>query len=183
MAEEGLPYTRSAGFARFWRIPARAPILPAMKAKVPAALVGAALMAALLVGCPETTPIQDGVSRTFTLKSVDFVLRPNPDGQSAVASATYDMPEITANIVAAGTVAAEIDLGSQGTEWSALPLTLHFMDRSGAPHVVMIQPGYREGEFMLLLRADLQGTVAGMLVLNGYRLRAIIISGDAAGDG
>ena len=153
-----------------------------MKAKVPAALVGAALMAALLMGCPETTPIQDDVvSRTFILKSADFVLRTDPDGKNAVASATYDVPEITADIIAAGTVAAEIDVGSLGKEWSALPLTLHFTDRSGDPYVVTIQPSYREGEFMLLLRGDLQGTLAGILALNGYRLRAIVISGGAVG--
>ena len=166
---------------RLWRLLARALILAAVKARVPAALVGAAVMAALLVGCPETTPVQDVVSRTFTLQTADFVLKPNPDARSAVASAAYDVPEITAEIVAAGTVTAEIDLGSQGKEWSALPLTLHFADRNGDPHVVAIQPSYREGAFILLMRADLQGTVAGMVAVNGYRLRAIVISGDAAG--
>ena len=60
-----------------------------MKAKVLAALV--ALMAALLVGCSGTTPVAGVVSRIFTLESADFVLRSAPDGQNAVASATYDV--------------------------------------------------------------------------------------------
>ena len=96
-----------------------------MRAKVPAALVGAALMATLLWGCEGTTPVPVAhvVSRTFTLKVDDFDTRLNPGGQSAVASATYDMPEITEQVIAGGTVTAEIDLGTLGTAWSALPPT------------------------------------------------------------
>ena len=91
------------------------------------------------------------------------------------------MPEITEEIVAAGTVTAEIDLGSQGKEWSALPLTLYFTDGGGEPHVVAIQPGYKKGKFMLVLRATTESMLDGLLAVNGYRLRAIVISGDAAG--
>lgn len=155
-----------------------------MKAKVPAALVGlVALMAALLVGCSATTPVPDVVSRTITLESADFALRTPADGQNAVATATYDVPEITAEIVDAGTVTAETDLGSLGATWSALPLTLRFTERTGAARAVEIQTSYREGEFMVVVQADrLQNTVAGMLAVNGYRVRATVISADEAGD-
>ena len=150
-----------------------------MKAKVLPALV--ALMAALLVGCSGTTPVPDVVSRIFTLESADFVLTSAPDGQNAVASATYDVPEITAEIVEAGTVTAETDLGSLGTAWSALPLTLRFTDRNRVPHVTEIRTSYREGEFVVLLQADLQlDTVAGVLAVNGYRVRATVISAEEA---
>ena len=144
------------------------------------ARVGTVLMAfVLMMGCPETTPVQDVVSRTFTVKTGDFVLTPDADGVNAVARATYVLPEITAEVVAAGTVTAEIDLGSRGVEWSALPLTVPVTHRSVA-HVVAIQPRYREGKFVLLLRSDLQGTLAGIVAVNDYRVRAIVIYGDAA---
>ena len=138
-------------------------------------------MAALLVGCPEATSVQGVVSRTFTLKARDFVLTPDSDKQNAVARAVYDMREITAEIVDAGTVTAELDLGSKGAEWSALPLTLHFTDGSGGPRAVAIQSGYRTGKFIVLLRADLTGAVAGQVEVNDYQLRVIVIPGRAAG--
>ena len=81
--------------------------------------------------------------------------------------------------MAAGTVTAEIDLGSRGTESSALPVTVQVPHGSDT-HVVTIQPRYRNGEFVLLLGADLQGTLAGIVAVNGYRVRAIVIYGDAA---
>ena len=137
-------------------------------------------MAALLAGCQETTPVQDVVSRTFTLKAADFALKLDPDGRNWVASATYDMAEITAEIVAAGTVTAELDSGSAGTEWSALPLTLHFTDPARTPHAVAVQLRYRSGEFTVLLRADHEGALAGVLEVDGYRLRVIAIHGHVA---
>ena len=116
----------------------------------------------------------------FTLESANFSAEVTPDGQN-VASATYDMQEITAKIVAAGTVTAETDLGSLGTSWSALPLTLGFTDRNGVRHVIEIQTGYREGAFVVLLQADLQqDTFAGVLAVNGYRVRATVISAEEA---
>ena len=155
-----------------------------MKAKVPATLVGVVgVMAALLIGCSGTTPVRDVVSRLFTLESADFVSRPPPDGQNDVASATYDMPEITGEVVEAGTVTAETDLGSLGLAWSALPLTLRFTDRNGFPHVVEIQTGYREGAFVVLVQAALQmDMIAGVLAVNGYRVRATVIRAEEAGE-
>ena len=137
------------------------------------------LMAAVLMGCDETTPAHDVVSRTFTVKTRDFVVTPDAAGVNAVARATYDLPEITAEVVAAGTVTAEIDLGSEGVEWSALPLTVQ-LSHGRDTHTVTIQPSYREGKFVLLLRGDLHGTVAGIVAVDGYRVRAIVIYGDAA---
>ena len=165
-----------------WRFLARSPILGSVRAKVPAALVGAALMATLLAGCEGTTPVPVAhvVSRTFTLNVRDFDTRLNPGGQNAVASATYDMPEITEEIVAAGTVTAEIDLGTEGTAWSALPLTYHFSDDSGDAHVVAIRPSYRKGTFMLLLRATSASMLDSVVAVSGFRLRAIAIYEDAA---
>lgn len=150
-----------------------------MITKVRVALAGTAVMAAVLMGCEETTPVRDVVSRTFTVKTADFELKVDEDRLKATARATYDMPEITADVVAAGTVTAEIDLGSAGAEWSALPLTAQVTHGSDA-HVVTIQPRYREGEFILLLRADLQGTVDSIVAVDDYRLRVIVIYGDAA---
>ncbi len=155
------------------------PILAAMITNVRVALAGTVLMAAVLMGCEETTPVRDVVSRTFTVKTGDFVPTPDADGVNAVARATYDLPEITAEVVAAGTVTAEIDLGSEGAEWSALPLTVQLSHGSDT-HVVTIQPRYREGKFVVLLRSDLQGTVAGIVAVDGYRVRAVVIYGDAA---
>ena len=165
-----------------WRFLARPPILGSVRAKVPAALVSAALMATLLVGCEGTTPVSVAhvVSRTFTLKAEDFDTRLNPDRQNAVAVATYAMPEITEPVVAAGTVIAEIDLGTEGTQWSALPLTYHFSDDSDERHVVAIQPGYRKGTFMLTLRAASTSMIDSVLAVSGFRLRATAIYEDAA---
>ena len=53
--------------------------------------------------------------------------------------------EITAGVVAAGTVTAEIDLGSEGVEWSALPLTAQVTQGSEI-QVLAIQPRYREAD-------------------------------------
>ena len=155
-----------------------------MKPKLPAALVGvAALIAALLVGCSETTPVVAGVvSRTFTLESTDFAIRTPADGRNPAASATYDVPEITAAIVEAGTVQAETDLGSLGSTWSALPLTLRFTERTGAARSVEIQTSYRDGTLVVVVQADrLDNTVAGVLAVDGYRVRATVISADEAG--
>ena len=151
-----------------------------MIANARVALIGTALMAAVLMGCEQTTPVPDVVSRTFTVKTRDFVLTPDADGVNAVALATYVLPEITAAVVAAGTVTAEIDLGSGGVEWSALPLTVQATQGSNA-HAVAVQPRYREGKFVVLLRSDLQGTLAGIVAVDGYRVRAIVIPGNAAG--
>ena len=150
-----------------------------MITKVRIALVGTVLMAFVLMGCPETTPVQDVVSRTFTVKTGDFVLTPDAGGVNAVARATYAVPEITAEVVAAGTVTAEIDLGSKGVEWSALPLTVRVTQGSNT-HAVAVQPRYRQGTFVLLLSSDLQGTLAGIVAVNDYRVRAIVIQGDRA---
>lgn len=150
-----------------------------MITKVRIALAGTVLMAAVLMGCDDTTPVRDVVSRTFTMKTSDFVLTPDADGVNAVARATYAVPEITADVVADGTVTAEVDLGSEGVEWSALPLTAPLSHGSDT-HVVAIQPRYREGRFVVLLRADLQGTLAGIVAVNDYRVRAVVIYGDAA---
>ena len=171
---------RPAG--RLWRFPARPPILGSVRAKLPAALASAALVAALLVGCEQTTPVPvtQVVSRTFTLKAGDFDTRLNPGGQTAVALATYDMLEITEQIVASGTVTAEIDLGTQGTAWSPLPLTHHFTDIGGNPHVVTIQPGYRKGTVTLLLRAASASMIDSVLAVSGFQLRATAIYNDAA---
>ncbi len=162
-----------------------------MITKVRIALVGTVLMAFVLTGCPETTPapvaqpvaqpVAHVVSRTFTLKAEDFDTRLNPDRQNAVAVATYAMPEITEAVVAAGTVIAEIDLGTEGTAWSALPLTYHFSDDSDERHVVAIQPGYRKGTFMLTLRAASTSMLDSVLAVSGFQLRAIAIYKDAAG--
>ena len=157
----------------------RGPILAAMITNVRVALIGTVLMAAVLTGCEQTTPVPDVVSRTFTLETGDFVPTEDTDGVNWVARATYDLPEITAEVVAAGTVTAEIDLGSKGVEWSALPLTAQ-LSHGGDTHVVTIQPLYREGTFVVLLRSDLQGTVAGIVAVDGYRVRAVVIYGDAA---
>ena len=154
-----------------------------MKAKVLAALVSAVLLATLLVGCDETTPgpVAHGVSRTFIPKVIDFDTRLVPDGQSAVAVATYAMPEITEEVVAAGTVTAEIDLGTEGTEWSPLPLTYHFSDNSGDRHVVAIQPGYRKGTFVLTLRATRDSMLDSVLAVSRFRLRAVAIYEETTG--
>ncbi len=144
------------------------------------ALVGTVLVAAtVLMGCEETTPVRDVVSRTFIVKTSNFVLTPDAEGVNAVARATYVLPEITAEVVAAGTVTAEIDLGSEGVEWSALPLTMQ-VTQDKKTHAVAAQPRYRKGEFVLLLRSDLQGTLAGIVAVDGYRVRAIVINADAA---
>lgn len=119
------------------------------------------------------------VSRTFTVKTRDFVVTSDATG-NAVASATYAVPEITEEVVAAGTVTAEIDLGSGGVEWSALPLTVQ-VTQGIDTHTVAVQPRYREGRFVLLLKSDLPGTYAGILDVDGYRVRAIVIPGNAAG--
>ena len=155
-----------------------------MRAKVPAALVSAALLATLLVGCDGTTPapVAHVVSRTFIPKVNDFDTRLIPDGQSAVAVATYAMPEITEEVVAAGTVTAEIDLGTEGMAWSALPLTYHFSDNSGDRHVVAIQPGYRKGTFVLTLRATRASMLDSVVAVSAFRVRAVAIYEDA-GDG
>ena len=136
-------------------------------------------MAAVLVGCPETTPVQVA-SRTFTLKSAKFGLKVDPDRRHAVASASYDMKEITAKIVAAGTVTADIDSGSAGKEWSPLPLTLRFTDPNGASHAVAIQLGYQEGKFTVLMRGDHQSALASVLEVEDYKLRVVVIHGQAA---
>ena len=154
-----------------------------MKAIVLAALVGvAALMAALLVGCSETTPVVPGVvSRIITLESGDFAIRTPADGRNPAASATYDVPEITAEIVEAGTVQAETDLGSRGSTWSALPLTLRFTERTGAARVAEIHTSYQEGTFVVVVQADrLDNMVAGVLAVDGHQVRAIIIPADEA---
>ena len=164
--------------AWLWRFLARPPILGSVRAKVPVALVGAALVAWLMVGCEETAPVPHVVSRTFTLKVDDFDTKLSPGGQDAVASATYDMPEISEKIVAAGTVTAEIDLGTQGKSWSALPLTHYFRDAGGTPHVVAIQPGYRKETFMLTLRATSASMLDSVLAVSGFRLRAVAIRED-----
>ena len=58
---------------------------------------------------------------------------------------------------------------------------MRFTDRNGVPHVTEIQTGYREGEFVVLLQADLQlDTVAGVLAVNGYRVRTTVISAEEA---
>ena len=150
-----------------------------MITNVRVALAGTVLMAAVLMGCEETTPVRDVVSRTFTLKTGDFVPTEDVDGVNWVARATYHLPEITAEVVTAGTVTAEIDLDSEGLEWSALPLTVQLSHGSDT-HTVAIQPRYREGKFVVLLRSDLQGTVAGIVAVDGYRVRAVVIYGDAA---
>ena len=144
-------------------------------------LAGTVLMAAVLMGCDETTSVRDVVSRTFTVKTTDFKnidLNTDATGANAVARATYVMPEITAEVVAAGTVTAEIDLGSGGEEWAALPLTVQVTHGSDT-HAVAIEPRYREGEFILLLRVDLQRTFAVIGAVDGYRVRAVVIYGDA----
>ena len=125
-------------------------------------------------------PVPHVVSRTFTLKVGDFDTTLNPGGQSAVASGTYAMPEITEEIVAAGTVAVEIDLGTEGTAWSALPLMYHFSDDGGARHVVSIHPGYRKGTVTLTLRATSASMLDSVLAVSGFRLRAVAIYEDAA---
>ena len=71
--------------------------------------------------------------------------------ENAVASRTYDMPEITKEIVEAGTVTAQIDLGTEGVEWSPLPLTWRF-EEDGVRHVVTVEFDYRKGKFELHLR-------------------------------
>jgi len=154
-------------------------MIDTVKARMPVAL-GAALMAALLAGCQETTPVRDVVSRTFTLKAADFAVKLDPDGRNAVASATYDMAQITPEIVAAGTVTADLDLRSNGAEWSALPLTLRFTDPVGDPHTVAIQSRYRKGQLTVLLRAVHQSALAGVLEVDGYKLRVVAIRGQAA---
>ena len=142
-----------------------------MITNVRVAIVGTVLMAFVMMGCPETTPVGDVVSRTFTVKRADFKnIDVNTDANgvvSAVARARYDMREITAEVVAAGTVTAEIDLTMQVT-------------RDNKPHAVTIQPRYRKGEFVLLLSSDLQGTLDGTEAVDGYRVRAVVIYGDAA---
>ena len=166
-----------------WRFLARPPILGAVRAKAPAALVGAALIATLLVSCEGTTPapVAHVVSRTFTLKAEDFDTRLNPGRQNAVAVATYAMPEITEAVVAAGTVIAEIDLGTEGTAWSAMPLTYHFSDNSGDRHVVAIQPSYRKGTFVLTLRATRDSMLDSVLAVSRFRLRAVAIYEETTG--
>ena len=123
-----------------------------VKAHVPAllrALACAALVGALSAGCSETTPVEDVVSRTFTLEDGGFVTTFDSVSNSGVGTARFAMREITAEIVAAGSVTAEIDLGSKGKEWSALPLRWRLTDSDGSLHVVDIQPSYKQGEFML----------------------------------
>ena len=92
------------------------------------------------------------------------------------------MPEITENIVEAGTVAAETDLGSLGATWSALPITLRFEDLNGVAYVVELQTAYREGKFVVLLQSDRMHTVAGVLAVDGYRIRATVVSANDVGD-
>ena len=160
----------------------RGPILTAMITNARVALVGTVLMGAVLMGCEQTTPVPDVVSRTFIVKRADFKnIDVNTDANgvvNAVARATYAVPEITAEVVAAGTVTAEIDLGSLGVEWSALPLTVQ-VTQDDETHVIAIQPRYREGQFVLLLKSELQGTLDGMEAVDGYRVRAVVIYGDA----
>lgn len=169
--------------AELWPILMRAPILAAMITNVRGALAGTVLMAAVLMGCEQTTPVRDVVSRTFTVTRADFKkIDVNTDANgvvNAVAHATYALPEITAEVVAAGTVTAEIDLGSGGVEWSALPLTMQVTE-DDETHVVAIQPRYRKGEFVLLLKSALQGTLDATVAVDGYRVRAVVIHGDAA---
>ena len=173
--------TRCRSARRLWRFFARPRILGSVRVRVPAALAGAAVIVTLLVGCEQTTPVPVAhvVSRTFTLKVDDFDTRLTPDGQSAVAVAAYDMLEITDRIVAAGTVTAEVDLGTQGTAWSALPLTYHFTDNGGDAHVAAIQPGYRKGAFILTLRAAPTSMLDSVVAVSGFRLRAVAIHEDA----
>ena len=144
------------------------------------ALACAALVGALSAGCSETTPVQDVVSRTFTLEDGAFVTKFDLGSNSGAGTARFTMREITAEIVAAGSVTAEVDLGSKGKEWSALPLAWRFTDRDGNLHVVDIQPSYNEGEFMLSLRGDIDGTHAGVLALDGFLLRVVAIHAAAA---
>ena len=104
-----------------------------------------------------------------------FVTKFDSESNSGVGTSRFTMREITAEIVAAGSVTAEVDLGSKGKEWSALPLTWRFTDRDGSLHVVDIQPSYKEGEFVLSLRGDIDGTHAGVLALDGFLLRVVVI--------
>ena len=133
------------------------------------------------MGCEETTPLPDAVSRTITVKTGKFVTSQNRDN-TAVTTVTYEkITEITEKIVADGTVVAEIDLGTEGKEWSALPLTRYFKDSSDNDHVVSIETRYKKDTFMLLLRGTYASVVAGGFEFGDYRLRVIVISGDAAG--
>ena len=153
-----------------------------MRAHVPVslrALACAALVGALSAGCSETTPVQV-VSRTFTLEDGGFATKFDSGSNSGVGTARFTMREITAEIVAAGSVTAEIDLGSKGKEWSALPLRWRLTDSDGSLHVVDIQPSYKQGEFMLSLRGDIDGTHAGVLALDGFLLRVVAIRADKA---
>lgn len=134
----------------------------------------------MLAGCEPTTPVPDVVSRTFTLETSEFDTKLDPSGENTVSTMSYDVREITEKIIAAGTVMAEIDLGSEGTEWSALPLTWHFMDRSRNPHVVEFQPRYKKGKFTLLLRGTTESIIDGVAKADGLRLRVIVISGNSA---
>ena len=99
--------------------------------------------------------------------------------ENAVASRTYDMPEITEEIVDAGTVTAQIDLGTEGAEWSPLPLTWRF-EESGVRHVVTVEFGYRKGEFVLHLRATYESMIPIAVKFDDFLLRVVAIRAAAA---
>lgn len=109
-----------------------------------------------------------------------FATKFDSESNSGIGTARFTMREITAEIVAAGSVTAQVDLGSKGKEWSALPLKWRFTDPDGSPHIVDIQPSYKEGEFMLSLRGDIDGTHAGVLAVDGFLLRVVAIRAAAA---
>ena len=113
--------------------------------------------------------------KTDHFKNVTF----DSERENAVASKTYDMPEITEEIVEAGTVTAQIDLGTKGAQWSTLPLTWRF-EEGDVPHVVTVESGYRKGEFVLHLRATYESMIPIAVKFNDFLLRVVAIRAAAA---
>ena len=93
------------------------------------------------------------------------------DGSDTM-SQDFEIPEITAEVVADGTVTAYFDRGTDGAYWIALPFAYQAPDKSAA----LLTYRYREGLLSLLVVSPSDMTRAQIVTVVGQSKVKVIVT-------
>ncbi len=118
---------------------------------------------------PQGEPGQTGIavaSRLFLISSSDFSI----SASGEVATALYNVPEITAEAASSGVVEAYYDLGG-GRSWYALPEVFQFSDNV----ILSTTYAYSQGVIAVQMTGTPSAIQAGVAVIAGYRLKVVVI--------
>ena len=133
--------------------------------KVTVVAVGVLLLLAACSRGPGRAPVSHTV--VLDLVSASFL----PDGPDTMRH-DFQIPEITAKVVADGTVTAYFDRGTDGAYWIALPFAYQVPDKSAA----LLTYRYQEGLLSLLVVSPTDATRGQIVAVVGQSKVKVIVS-------